>query len=92
MSSGGAFWILGTEVVVSAAFFAVAGIYLGKITDHANDGCLLAIVNILAALCGAGVGFLCAKYPIFLLTTLAGTLVFPFASTMIALFRFKARR
>ena len=81
--------LLGGEVFISALFFACAALYLGKITRSQNDGCLLAIANILAALCGGGVGFWFARYPLFILTTLAGTLIFPLAVTVAAAARFR---
>jgi hypothetical protein len=83
--------VLGGEVAISSVFFALGGLYLGKLTGHDNDGCLLAIVNILAAMCGAGVGFFFGHYPIYLLTTLAGTLIFPLISSMLAVARFRGK-
>jgi hypothetical protein len=91
MSSGGAFWFMGGEIALSAVFFAGAAFYLGKIARMPNDGCLLALVNVLAALCGGGLGFWCARYPAFVLTTLAGTLILPMAVTILAASRFRKR-
>ena len=82
MSSGGAYLFLSGEVLISAVFFACAALYLGKIARSQNDGCLLAFVNILAAMCGGGIGFwLAPHYPVFVLSTLAGTLILPLAAT-----------
>lgn len=92
MSSGGAYWFMGGEIALSALFFAGAALYLGKIARMPNDGCLLAIVNVLAALCGGGLGFWCAHYPLFVLTTLAGTLVCPLAATLLAASRYRKQR
>jgi hypothetical protein len=89
LSSGGAYWFLAGEVFVSAVFYACAALYLGKVARSQNDGCLLAIVNVLAALCGGGVGFWFAHYPLFVLTTLAGTLTLPLAVTVLAAWRFR---
>jgi len=88
-SSGGAFWLLGGEVIVSAVFFACAALYLGKVSRSQNDGCLLAISNVLGAFCGGGIGFWLARYPLFILTTLFGALCFPLAITTFAAIRFR---
>lgn len=85
MSSGGAYWVLAAEVIGSATFFGCWSLYLGKLTKSENDGCLLSIANVIAAFCGGGIGLFFFRYPVFVLSTLFGTLALPCVVTSFAL-------
>ncbi|CAN5733560.1 hypothetical protein BH11ARM2_BH11ARM2_18370 [soil metagenome] len=76
LAHGGAYFILFGQTGLVAAVSAWLGIQTGKANGAENDGCLLAIANVMLSIFGAGVGYFIASFPIYLLTALAGSLLF----------------
>ncbi len=70
--------------VISAAFFAFLAIKVGKKAGKDNDGCLLAISNVLLAGMGGALGFLLfiRLYPYFVLSSMLGTVLLPALHTL----------
>ncbi len=73
--------------VLSAISFALLALRLGKAKGEDNDGCLLAISNVLLAGFGGGLGFLVLSktYPLFILSSIAGAILLPALHTIIFL-------
>ena len=70
--------------LVSAILFAFLSLRLGKHAGEENDGCLLAISNVLLACLGGALGFLALIrfYPYFLFGAIVGTLLLPTLHTL----------
>jgi hypothetical protein len=71
-------------------YFALAAIWIGAAVTWAwvagrlgarygvpNDGCLLGFANVVLSFVGGGIGFLLARYPWSIASSLAGTIVLP---------------
>lgn len=76
LAGGGAYFIVIGQTALVAAISAWLAMQTGKANDAENDGCLLAIANVVLSLFGAGIGFFLAPFPLYLLTALAGSLLF----------------
>ncbi|RYG43701.1 hypothetical protein EON79_16470, partial [bacterium] len=57
LASGGAYFIMFGQTALVAVVSCWLALQVGKASDAENDGCLLAIANLLLAICGAAVGF-----------------------------------
>lgn len=84
LSAGGAYFLLALIWVGAAVGFGVAGIKAGDRVGSPNDGCLLAIGNVVLALLGGGLGFLLMMrfFPYFLLSSLVGAVTLPSLGTL----------
>lgn len=87
LSQGGTYTILGGAWLLSAILWAGYAFRLGKLTSRQNDGCLLAISNFIMALLGGGAGLLIANktYPMFIFSSVAGTIILPMVSSFVFL-------
>ena len=81
LARGGTFFLMGFAWIASAVGFALYGTRIAKLRRMENDGCLLAISNVILALLGGGVGYFLAGYPWFIVTSIIGTLTFPALAT-----------
>ena len=72
--------------------FAIAAIQVGKAVRSENDGCLLAIGNVVLTLLGGAIGFLVMvnHYPTFILSSMVGAMLLP--SLAILAFTRRARK
>ena len=77
LSTGGAYLIVGTVWILSAIFFSAYAINLGKKHQSTNDGCLLAICNVVLSLVGGAIGYIPVSYPLSLVTSCLGAILFP---------------
>jgi hypothetical protein len=73
--------------IISAIFFSVLALRFSKGGADANDGCLLAIANVLMAFFGGAVGLLLLmkNYPWFLIASPLGAVIFPAVNTAVFL-------
>jgi hypothetical protein len=96
LATGGSYWIIGGAWFLSALFFALTGMRAGKVTGNESDGCLLAICCILLALTGGGIGLYAGlfwvAYPYFIVTSLAGAIVFPAVGSAVLGTKMKRRK
>ncbi|MDX2064762.1 MAG: hypothetical protein SFX74_03360 [Fimbriimonadaceae bacterium] len=81
LASGGAYTVLIIQTAVAAIVGSVIGFRIGMQAKSEGEGCLLAILNPLLALLGAGLGFFSTPYPSYLLTSLVGALILPAIAT-----------
>ena len=76
---GGAYlMIIGGWITIAVAF-AFISFWAGRLTRAENDGCLLAIANVLMTGLGGALGWLFFKnhYPFVIVSSLLGALILP---------------
>jgi len=92
LATGGAYYVIGAVWTLTAAFFCWTAFRIGRAVHSENDGCLLAICNILLTLFGGGIGLVIAPYPTYLLTSLLGAITFPSVASLFFMSRLQRRR
>jgi hypothetical protein len=92
LATGGAYWVIAIQTLITIVFSVYISFQIGKQYRAENDGCLLAIANLLLTLFGAGAGYFIAPFPIFLLTSLIGAVLFPTVWTLLYLRRLRRDR